>query len=1473
MSTWTFAQNKIWDKTFGGNQSDELSIVQQTNDGGYILGGSSSSSKSGDKTAANKGKEDYATDYWVVKLKADGTKEWDKTIGGDNYDYLTSLQQTQDGGYILGGSSRSGKGGDKTDPNKGGVNEYGIPFSDYWIVKLKVDGTKVWDKTIGGDNEDNLTSLQLTSDGAYILGGSSSSGISGDKTQGSKGASDYWIIKLTSTGVIQWDKTFGGNNSDWLSSLQQTRDGGYILGGSSSSDIGGDKTESNKGGTFEEGGSPSDYWVIKLKADGTKEWDKTFGGSWVDHLSMVQQALNGNYILGGYSGSGISGDKTQGSKGDSDYWIVMLKANGTKLWDKTFGGKSEEQLTVVRQTKDGGYILGGTSKSGINGDKTTASKGGSDYWIVKLKADGTKVWDKTFGGKEEDYLCAIQQTSDDGFIMGGSSASGKSSNKSQTSKGDSDYWILKLDNSGTNLNQDISFVPILYKNLGDVPFPLLATATSGLPVHFSVVSGPAIIKGSILTLTGLGTVTIKASVAGNTSYLPAETTRTFLVEPASMVKKQWDKTFGGSESEIETLSVVQQTSDGGYILGGSSDSEKNGDKTEASKGGYGDYWIVKLKADGSKEWDKTIGGNSFDYLTSLQQTQDGGYILGGSSHSDISGDKSQVSRGGGDYWIVKLNANGTKEWDKTIGGDNYDYLTSLQQTQDGGYILGGSSMSIISGDKSQKNNGSYDYWVVKLKADGSKAWDKTIGGDNDDKLVSLQQTSDGSYILGGNSYSGSEASSGVWIVKLKADGAIEWDKVVIGDVFSSIQQTQDDGYILGSGYNNGNFLIVKLKADGSKEWGKTFKGMANGDGLLPVQQTSDGEYILGGTTWRGKNDDKTQVSRGSSDYWVVKLKADGSKAWDKTIGGTSDDVLTCLQQTSDGGYILGGNSYSPYSGIDYSGIGGDKSEAGRGKNDYWVVKLSAEQSLTAQWNMRYGGMGKDNFTTVIQTKDGGYLSGGYTTSNVSGDKSQSSQGKNDYWIVKSDKNGKKLWEKSYGGSSDDYLNSMVQTSDGGYLLAGSSLSGIGGDKTQAGQGERDYWILKIDKQGTKLWDKTYGGSGTEELKKVILLPSGSFILAGTSNSPVSGQVSQESKGGSDYWILKINSTGKKMFDKRYGGSQEEVLEDLALTLDGGFLLGGTSTSGISGDKSEASRGGKDFWLVRISGTGEKVWDKTYGGSSDEELRALGSTNTSSGNFFVAGTSSSGKSGDKSQASQGSKDYWMLKINDTGKKLFDKSFGGSQDEELRTIQLTEEGGYLLGGSSHSGVSGDKNQSSQGSKDYWLVKTTDKGEKEWDQRLGGSGTEELRTVLQTKDGGYVLGGRSDSGVSGDRTQPSQGSTDYWLVKVAPVTGSNVATREETATEEPVKETASSLLKAYPNPFKEQVKISFTLPQTQPAEVKVYDNQGKEISILFKGQAQAQQTYQVEWQASNKSAGMYLLQLQTPTQRQQQKVFLFR
>jgi gliding motility-associated-like protein len=413
-----------------------------------------------------------------------------------------------------------------------------------------------------------------------------------------------------------WDKTFGGISHDYFESLNQTSDGGYILGGWTDSGIGGDKSQANKG--------YYDFWIVKLDVSGKKIWDKTFGGNNWDELHSVQQTSDGGYILGGGSYSGISGDKSQPSHGGFDFWVVKLDANGNKLWDKTFGGSYTDKIQSLQQTSDGGYILGGTSDSGISGDKTQASKGRMDYWAVKLDASGKKLWDKTLGGSGDDFLYALQQTTEGGYILGGFSSSGISGDKSQAFRGVWDQWVIKLDANGNKL---------------------------------------------------------------------------------------WDKTFGGND--YDDLFSLQQTSDGGYITGGRSSSGISGDKTQPSRGGT-DYWVVKLDASGNKVWDKTFGGNNTDDLHSLQQTSDGGYILGGVSQSDISGDKSQANKGNYDFWIVKLNANGNKTWDKTFGGNSEDWLSSLQQTPDGGYILGGHSGSGNSGDKSQNFQGGLDYWVVKL---------------------------------------------------------------------------------------------------------------------------------------------------------------------------------------------------------------------------------------------------------------------------------------------------------------------------------------------------------------------------------------------------------------------------------------------------------------------------------------------------------------------------------------------------------------------------------------------------------------------------------------------------------------------------------------------------------------------------------------------------------------------------------------
>jgi hypothetical protein len=262
---------------------------------------------------------------------------------------------------------------------------------------------------------------------------------------------------------------------------------------------------------------------------------------------------------------------------------------------------------------------------------------------------------------------------------------------------------------------------------------------------------------------------------------------------------------------------------------------KSFDKTKNSRGGF-DYWIVKIDKHGNVEWDNTIGGNDDDLLISVASTKDGGFILGGYSISGISGEKTSMCRGQYDYWIVKISCTGKVEWDKTIGGSSWDYLKSVEQTSDGGYIVGGYTYSDRSGDKTENNKGFTDYWIVKLNKNGNIQWDKTIGGKGDDILTSIQQTASG-YIIGGSSFSND----------------------LIGEPFN----TRTDY----------NYLFTKIDINGNLQWNKMVGGN-NQDFLSCMMPTQKNYWITGGSSLSGKTGDKDQRCRGGYDFWVTVIKYD-----------------------------------------------------------------------------------------------------------------------------------------------------------------------------------------------------------------------------------------------------------------------------------------------------------------------------------------------------------------------------------------------------------------------------------------------------------------------------------------------------------------------------------------------------------------------------------------------------------------------
>jgi hypothetical protein len=448
------AQNplvKQWDKRFGGNQQDWLESFVQTSDGGYLLGGYSASDSSGDKSQNSwlPGSGHY--DFWVVKIDSIGNKQWDKRYGGIDTEELRSLKQTDDGGYILSGTSNSGITGDKSQPAWG--------LDDYWIIKIDSIGTKQWDKRFGGAGSEKLNYIDKTVDKGYILGGYTSTGISGDKSQPSWGSTDYWIVKTDSLGNKLWDKDYGGTDMENLSSVKQTRDKGYILGGYSYSGMNGDKTEDTRDTTSSTVNYRGDYWIVKTDSLGNKIWDKRFGGFINDYPSSLYETFDMGYVISGLSHSDSSGDKSQPSRGYFDYWVVKIDSLGNKLWDKRFGGSGSEGVyeADIAQTTDSGYVISGVSSSPISGDKTESNLGGQQCWIVKINSTGIKQWDKTIHTTGFEPLCYGIQTKDTCYAFALQTMSGSGGDKTDSSRGSWDYWIIKFCDTTQNIVQLAAF--------------------------------------------------------------------------------------------------------------------------------------------------------------------------------------------------------------------------------------------------------------------------------------------------------------------------------------------------------------------------------------------------------------------------------------------------------------------------------------------------------------------------------------------------------------------------------------------------------------------------------------------------------------------------------------------------------------------------------------------------------------------------------------------------------------------------------------------------------------------------------------------------------------------------------------------------------------------------------------------------------------------------------------------------------
>lgn len=442
-------------------------------------------------------------------------------------------------------------------------------------------------------------------------------------------------------------------------------------------------------------------------------------------------------------------------------------------------------------------------------------------------------------------------------------------------------------------------------------------------------------------------------------------------------------------------------------------------------------------------WEKSYGGIHADYLFDAQPTADYGFILAGSSLSNKTGNKTENNHGDLDYWIWKMTEKGELDWQKSIGGNGFDLLQSIKGTKDGGFILAGTSSSGNSFEKKEDCKGLTDFWVIKLDASGNEQWQRTIGGDGQDELLCAFQTKDGGYVLGGSS-----SSSPSSITNVKAEGKTAESSTI--DLYGKSEKSR----------GNMDYWVVKLDKQGVIEWQKTYGGRY-ADLLRSMEQTTDNGYILAGYSNSPLSGDKTDGNKGVGDYWIVKIDDIGTIQWQKTYGADGDDQPYVIHQTIEGGYIVGGNSNSKNALTSLGGIVANGT-------DFWVLKLDSEGGVI--WSKTYDFGKVDILTSLVENKDHTYLIGGYAKAEsrqstvgqvakmagIGKDK----EGINDYIALKIDENGEEFWNKTVGSSGEDILRKLIETRDGGYLMAGTSNSNSSMDKN-SNIGGNDFWVVKL----------------------------------------------------------------------------------------------------------------------------------------------------------------------------------------------------------------------------------------------------------------------------------------------------------------------------------------------------------------------------------------------------------------------------
>jgi len=927
--------------------------------------------------------------------------------------------------------------------------------------------------------------------------------------------------------------------------------------------------------------------LYDMRESYTFEEEHTYGGSYEDRFTSVIDTRDNGYVVVGCAAS-IDYDLLGKNNVGFDIGIfIKYDSQNKKVWEKVYGGSDEDCFSKVIETNDGGYIIVGYTSSN-DGDIIDGNNGNRDALIVKFNSDGEEQWQKTFGGSNDDSF----------------------------------YDVVILDN-------------------GDI-----------VAVGYTWSDGIDITDGNNGDYDAL---IVKFDALGN---------------------EIMQRTFGGSAVDI-FYSVIK-TNDGNFIAVGSTTSSDY-DITDSYSGDT-DALIVKFYPNGNEIWQSVVGEWNIDLFNDVVETNSGEYIAVGSS--------GRVNTNGGvnrDGYMIKYDFNGNILLETVVGGSHNDYIASIKKMPFGDFIITGTTYST---DFIDEEKGGF---VITTNDDLSILTQNAIGDINSNQYIyDLTLTDNGFIVVGRTDTDIYYDCNDAYLYQESNYGHLSIDG--IDDVVINLNQNFQENDNVYATDERGNRLSVTINGEVNNQVLGTYR-------LTYITSSNEFEIQLLRNVTVVDNIAPIITLNGSK-YVLIEKNATWVDPGAIAIDNYDGEVNVITSGTVDlnvlGEYVI------EYSAIDSSG-----------NSNRFIRHVQVVDKYDYQANYRFhddktlGGSGDDRVYSSIETSDGGYLVVGATDSK-NYDINDGNNGGIDGLIIKYDKYGNEQWQRTFGGSLNDFFMSVIETNDG-YIVVGNTYSSDF-DITYGTNGFNDGLIVKYDSNGNLLWHKTFGGSSYEAFYSIVDADNGNFVVAGVTYSN-NIDITDGNNGSGDSIIVMFDETGREIWQRTIGGSESELLWSIVKTSDDCFISVG-DTSSNDYDIDDSYNGSGDGLIIKIDYYGEVLWLKTMGGSNLDSFTYV--TEKSDGSYLVAGYTSSNDF-DIVDGNNGSSDGLIVRYDSSGNMLSQITYGGSKGDFLYYINETKDGGFIVLGDTFSNDFDIINYYGKG--DALIVKFDINNEEEWQQTVGG------------------------------------------------------------------------------------------------------------------------------------------------------------